>query len=78
MNERNCMFLVSTFLCEYFVILISHLVSSVIIIILSFLKYPKVLIFVKYIQDIISIEIKSLKNETGTLDGVVLGFTRIP
>lgn len=54
MNERNCMFLVSTFLCEYFVILIPHLVSSVIIIILSFLKYPKVLIFVKYIQDIIS------------------------
>lgn len=48
------MFLVSTFLCEYFVILISHLVSSVIIIILSFLKYPKVLIFVRYIQDIIS------------------------
>lgn len=75
MNERNCMFLVSTFLCEYFVILISHLVSSVIIIILSFLKYPKVLIFV---TSKILVEIKSLKNETGTLDGAVLGFTRIP
>lgn len=27
---------------------------------------------------ILLVEIKSLKNETGTLDGVVLGFTRIP
>lgn len=76
MNERNCMFLVSTFLCEYFVILISHLVSSVIIIILSFLKYPKVSIFVT--SKILLVEIKSLKNETGTLDGAVLGFSRIP